>query len=254
MTPTPRIIPCLLLDAEQQLVKTVRFDDPVYVGDPVNVLSIFSHYEVDEILLLDIRATPDRREPPYELLERLAAECMIPLGYGGGITNADQAKRILGTGLEKVVLGSALVDDPGLATAIADTFGSQAVMAAVDAVAQPDGYGVRVAAGRRDVPSDPESWARRAEEHGCGEVLLTSIDREGTREGYDTALIRQVADAVTVPVVANGGAGSRADLAVAVREGGASAAAAGSIFVFQGKRRSVLVNFPSRDQIISLFA
>lgn len=251
----PRVIPCLLLDSDQRLVKTVRFDDPDYVGDPVNVLSIFSHFEVDEIVLLDIRATADGRRPPFELLTQLAGECMIPLGYGGGIASVEDARRILETGLEKVVLGTVVDRDPGLVKEIADVFGSQAVAVAVDVVRRPDGtFDVVVESGRRSLGVDPVTWARHAEDLGAGEILLTAVHRDGTLDGYDLELIGSVAEAVTVPLIANGGAGSRDDLRRAVVDGHASAVAAGSIFVYQGKRRGVLVNFPSRAQLDALFA
>lgn len=254
MTAVPRVLPCLLLDRTGQLVKTVRFDDPLYVGDPVNVLSIFSHYEVDEIALLDIHATLDGRDPPYDLLAKLASECMIPLAYGGGIRSLDQARRVIETGLEKVIVNTALAEDPEILRRVGELYGNQAVVASIDAAKVDGRWEARVRGGRVPTGVDVVEWAERAEEYGCGEILLTSVDREGTFDGYDLELIRTVAEAVSVPVIANGGAGHRTDLVQAVREGHASAAAAASIFVFQSRRRSVLVNFPSRRQVKSLFA
>ncbi|MGH8991764.1 MAG: AglZ/HisF2 family acetamidino modification protein [Acidimicrobiia bacterium] len=252
MSYTARVIPCLLLQNET-LVKTVRFSQPVYVGDPANVLSIFSMLEVDEIVLLDIDATRQGRVPDVDLLARLTDECIIPLAYGGGITSVAQIGRILEVGCEKVIVNTALAADPDLVGQAADAFGSQAVVASVDARTAGGGYEAFVRGGTQATGFDPVGWSRRAQDLGAGEILLTSIDRDGTMEGYDLALIEAVAKSVTIPVIACGGAGGRQDLAEAVNAAGASAAAAGSIFVFQGRNRSVLINFPTRRQLIGFF-
>jgi imidazole glycerol-phosphate synthase subunit HisF len=244
----PRVIPSLLLD-DDTFVKTVRYADPTYVGDPVNVINIFNRFEVDEIVLLDISATPRQRKPSFQLIEELAAECWVPLTYGGGITELEDVRRILGSGVEKVVLNTIVADDPGLVTRVADVFGSQAVVVSVDARrVGPGRHEVFVAGGTRSLGIDPITSARRAEALGAGEILLNSIDRDGTMEGYDTDLVRTVAVQVGIPVIACGGAGERRHLVDPIRAG-ASAVAAGSIFVYRGPTRGVLVNFPERAQL-----
>jgi imidazole glycerol-phosphate synthase subunit HisF len=252
VTSLPRVIPCLPTDGVA-LVKTVRFQDPTYLGDPANVMSIFSELEVDELLLLDIAATPDDRGPNVELLRRVAGECLIPLGYGGGITTVDQASSILEIGLEKVVINTALARDPSLITRIAERHGSQAVVASIDARIVDGRRRAVTACGTQVQKESPVELARRAAEAGAGEILVTSIDREGTGSGYDLPLIRAISEAVHVPAIASGGAGSRRDLVPPIRDAGATAVAAGSIFVFYGRRRAVLINFPSRKRLRELF-
>lgn len=243
----PRIIPALLL-ADGQLVKTRAFADPVYVGDAVNVLSIFNDFEVDEIVLLDI--TGAHRRTPADLVElrRYAEECFIPLAYGGGISSLDHISRILDAGFEKVVLNSVLADDPAIVTAAADRFGSQAVVAGIDVRGGRSGE-VFVRGGTHPTGSPPARWAATAVELGAGEILLTSIDREGTYAGFDLELIEAVTASVSVPVIAHGGAAKRKELADPIHRANAAAVAAGSLFVFQGQDRGVLVNYPSRSQI-----
>jgi imidazole glycerol-phosphate synthase subunit HisF len=249
----PRVIPCLLTEGTS-LVKTMRFDEPTYVGDPANVIAIFSEFEVDEIVLLDIAATREGRGPDLSLVARVADECIVPLAYGGGVTSIEQATRILEIGLEKIVVNTGFVRDSRLVSAIAARHGSQAVVVSIDA-RRVDGTLVAVTrCGREPLAGDPAEWARRAEQAGAGEILVTSIDRDGTQDGFDLELVESVSDAVGIPVIACGGAGERADLRRPVAEAGASAVAAGSIFVFHGRQRAVLVNFPSRRQVRELFA
>ncbi len=244
-----RVIPCLLLRGAG-FVKTVRFGDPTYLGDPVNIVKLFSDMEVDELGILDITATADGRGPAFDLLGRIADNAFMPLSYGGGLTSVDQVRRVLGLGYEKVVIGSAAAETPGLVREAAGVVGSQSVVVSVDARRGLLGrYEVRTRSGRRRTKTDPVTWARRMEALGAGEILLTAVDRDGTMEGYDLALIRSVAEAVSIPVIASGGAGSVHDFAAAVREGGASAVAAASMFVFHGRRRAVLVKFPTRDEL-----
>jgi imidazole glycerol-phosphate synthase subunit HisF len=246
----PRVIPCLLLDGEQ-LVKTERFADPAYVGDPVNVLSIFNSFEVDEIVLLDISAAGSGSPARPEQLAHYAEECFIPLAYGGGLADLEAIERTFSIGYEKVVLNSVLADDPEVVTKTAEVFGSQAVVASVDVRGGLGAWRAFTHGASRDTGVDPVAWARRAEALGAGEVLLTSVDREGTMAGFDLDLVEAVADAVSVPVIAHGGAGRRKQLAEPLARG-ASAAAAGSLFVFQGAARGVLVNYPTRPQLIRL--
>lgn len=247
------MIPALLLD-DEAMVKTVRFGNGAYLGDPINVVNLFNRFEVDEIALLDVRATLEGRDPPFELIHRLAAECWVPLSYGGGIRSIEDVRRVLKSGVEKVVLGTAAADDPSLVAEASRIFGAQAVIVAVDARREQSGrYETFVASGTRALELDPASYARAAAAHGAGEILVTSIDRDGTMTGYDTELIRQVAAAVDVPVIASGGAGDRGDLAVPIAAG-ASAVAAGSIFVFRGRERGVLINFPDRRALEELLS
>jgi cyclase len=217
------------------------------------VINLFNRFEVDEITLLDIGATKRGEPPAFELIERLAAECWVPLAYGGGIRNLEDVRAVLSSGVEKVVLGTVAFDRPDLITAAAEVYGVQAVVVSVDARRTAAGFEVFVEGGQRATGSDPASYAQRAASYGAGEMLVTSIDRDGTMDGYDLELIRAVTEAVDVPVIACGGAGERSDLPVPIREAGASAVAAGSIFVFRGAERGVLINFPEREQLEALF-
>jgi cyclase len=239
-----RVIPCLLL-SETGLVKTVRFSSPKYLGDPINIVKIFNEKEVDEIVFLDITATPVGKPPPFSLLEKVAGEAFMPLAYGGGIRKLSDVKTILGLGFEKVVINTAAVDDPSLLSRIADFSGSQSVVVAIDAARKFFG-GCRIFThgGRRAGRMSPAEWAGKAEKAGAGEILLNSIERDGRMTGYDLDLIRPVTAAVGIPVVACGGAGTLDDLVTVIRAGGASAAAAGSMFVFQGPHRAVLISYP----------
>jgi cyclase len=248
-----RVMPCLLLRG-RGLVKTVKFRKPAYVGDPINTVRIYNDKEVDELIFLDITATAEGRAPQLELLYEIATECFMPFTYGGGVRTIEQMAELFHLGAEKVALGSAAFENPSLISAAAARFGSQAVVVSVDVRKKRffgRGYSVYVRCGRDDTGSDPVSYAKRMEQLGAGEILLTSIDRDGTMEGYDLELVQSVTSAVGIPVVACGGAGSLDDLGRAVRAG-ASAAAAGSLVVYQGKNRAVLVNFPTRAQLRSV--
>jgi imidazoleglycerol phosphate synthase cyclase subunit len=249
----PRLVPALLL-SDGRLVKTERFADPVYVGDPVNVLSIFNDFEVDEIMLLDISAARSRTPSDLALLGRLATECFIPLAYGGGVNSSEQARAIVKAGFEKIALNSLLIEDPAEVRSIVAALGSQAVVGSVDVRQTALGYEVFTRGGTVATGLGLEAWARQAAELGVGEVLVTSIDREGTRTGIDLEAVKHVTSVVDVPVIAHGGAGSRRDLVPPVRDVGASAVAAGSLFVLQRGRESVLVNYPDRAEIGRLFA
>ncbi|OAN55159.1 AglZ/HisF2 family acetamidino modification protein [Magnetospirillum moscoviense] len=249
-----RVIPCLLL-RNGGLVKTIGFGKPTYVGDPVNVISIFNLLEVDELVLLDITATPERRGPDFALVERIANECTGPLAVGGGIRSIEDIRRLLFIGAEKVVINTEAARNPRLVREAADIFGSQAIVVAIDVRRRwMRGYRAMANGGRTDLGIDPVKHAAAMAEAGAGEILLTSIDRDGTMSGYDLDLIRQVTAAVSVPVIACGGAGCRADLARPVLEAAAAAAAAGSLFVFQGPERGVLINLPSRAELDDLFS
>lgn len=244
----PRVIPVLLLKGGG-FCKTTRFADPRYLGDPLNIVRIFNEKEVDELCILDIDATLSGRGPQFAMLESLADECFMPVSYGGGIRSAEDCRRLFAAGFEKVVLNSALADDVAIVSAVAAMAGSQAVIASIDARREPDGsHRVWTHGGRRPTGETPVRWARRLADLGAGEILLTDIDRDGTMEGYDLDLVRTVADAVPVPLIACGGAGSMDDLVAGVLKGHASAVAAGSLFVFYGRRRAVLINPPTFEE------
>lgn len=246
-----RIIPCLLLK-DGALVKTVHYNKFEYIGDPLNTCRIFNELEVDEMLLLDIRASVNGMPPNMRQLSSLVSECFMPLSYGGGITSIAQAEQLFATGFEKVVLNSALFENPGLVTEIAKTFGSQSVVASIDVRKSLfGGYQVSSHSGTRKQKTRLIEWAMQLEALGAGELLLTSIDREGSWSGFDLTLIRSVSDALGIPVIANGGAGNVSHIGEAVREGRASAVSLGSMVVFQNKGMGVLVNFPDKAQLAS---
>jgi len=242
----PRFIPILLLK-NGGLVKGVRFTAHNYVGDPMNAVRIFNEKNVDELFLLDITATAEHRAPDPAIVQQIADECYMPFGIGGGIHTVEQMRALLRAGAEKVSINTAAIENPQLIQDASREFGAQSVTVAMDVVRNWRGrYTVRSRAGSRKTNLEPVAWAQRVAELGAGEILLTSIDRDGTGQGYDLALTRAVADAVNIPVVACGGAGTTADLDTVVTEGHAAAAAAGSLFVFHGPHRAVLINYPSR--------
>lgn len=243
-----RVIPVLLLSGNR-LVKTVKFKNRVYVGDPINTVKIFNDKEVDELVLVDIDATLKERDPDFDFIERLASQCFMPLAYGGGIRTVHQAQRLLAIGVEKVVLNSAASADPKLISAVAEKAGSQSIVVSIDVRKNWLGkYQVCSAGGTRCVTLDPAAYAVSAVELGAGEIIINSIDRDGTQTGYDLELVSRVSAAVNVPVIACGGARSVEDFAAAVDQG-ASAVAAGAMFVFTGPHRAVLINFPKRAEI-----
>ena len=198
-------------------------------------------------------AAKSRVPRSFDLLQHYAEECFIPLAYGGGLTTMEQIGGVFRSGYEKVVVNSLLADQPSVVESAANRYGSQAVVASVDVRGGSDVRKVVVHGNSEVVADSPATWARRAVDLGVGEILVTSVDREGTGAGFDLELVAEVAEAVDVPVVAHGGAGRRAELALPVLESGASAVAAGSLFVFQGRERGVLINYPPRSQIERLF-
>jgi imidazole glycerol-phosphate synthase subunit HisF len=244
-----RVIPALLL-RDESLVKTVRFGKFTYVGDPCNTVRIFNELEVDELVFLDITATTAGRSPNLRLLADIADECFMPLGYGGGIRQFADAQSVLRLGFEKVLLNSAAEENPALISQIAQHFGSQAVIISIDVKRNLWGHPqVFTRAGSHKAHRDPVAWAKEVEQRGAGEILLTSIDREGTWSGFDLELTKAVADAVKIPVIAHGGAGTLDHIVEAVGGAGASAVALGSMVVFQKKGMGVLVNFPEPDHL-----
>jgi cyclase len=248
----PRVIPCLLLK-NRGLVKTTKFKDPKYLGDPINIVRIFNDKEVDELVFLDIAATVENRPPQFDLLKSITSECFMPLGYGGGIKSMDDVRRLLGIGIEKVILNTSAVEIPGLIRSAADYAGSSSVVISMDVKRNMLGkYEVQTRSGGKKTGLDPLKHALEVEKMGAGEILVNSIDRDGTMQGYDIELIQRVADAVNIPVVACGGAGSIQHLRDAIKLGHASAAAAGSMFVFQGPLRAVLISYPGQNDLTAL--
>ncbi len=245
-----RIIPVLLLQ-KGGLVKSVRFKNNKYVGDPINAVKIFNEKEIDEIVVLDIDATREKRPPAMKKIKEIAGEAFIPLAYGGGITTIEEVKELFYVGVEKVVINHAAISNPRLITEAASLVGSQSIVASIDVKKNLFGkYKVFVRNGTENTGHDPVEFAKKMEETGAGELFLCSIDRDGTYEGYDLDLIRKVSEAVNIPVVACGGAGNIDDFAKAVRHG-ASAVAAGSMFVFQRPHNAVLISYPSQQELIA---
>jgi imidazole glycerol-phosphate synthase subunit HisF len=243
----PRIIPCLLVH-EGGLVKTVRFAEPKYVGDPINAVRIFNEKEADELMVLDIDASVRGAEPNFRLIAQFAAECRMPLCYGGGVKTAEQAKRIIGLGVEKVSVSSAAVDDPQLISRIAQEVGSQSVVVVLDVKKRGSRYEVWTHNATRNSGKSPVELAMQAESLGAGEIVVNSIDEDGRMKGYDLDLARAVRQAVRLPVTVLGGAGSLADLGKLIAACGVVGAAAGSLFVFKGVYRAVLINYPAAAQ------
>ena len=244
-----RVMPCLLLRG-WGLVKTIRFKNPRYVGDPINTVRIYNEKEIDELIFLDITATPEGKEPPFQMISEIASECFMPFAYGGGVRSIEDIRTIFSLGVEKVAVNSYAAENPDFIRAAAERFGSQSILVSIDVKKTLLGkYRVYAHGGRKALKADPVTYARQMAAAGCGEILLTSIDRDGTYAGYDLELIRMVTGAVTVPVIACGGAGKVEDFGQAAREGGASALAAGSMVVFQGQDRGVLINFPTKQEL-----
>lgn len=250
----PRIIPCLLVH-EEGLVKTVAFKNPKYVGDPINAVKIFNEKESDELIVLDIDATVNGSEPDYKLISDLAAECRMPLCYGGGIRSVAQAKRIISLGVEKIAISAAAIENPELITQIAEEIGSQSVVVVLDVkkrVLSKD-YDVFIHNGKKNTKRNAIEMAQKAESLGAGEVVINSIEHDGQMKGYDLALARKIRASVRLPVTFLGGAGSLDDVEELVRTCGVIGASAGSLFVFKGAYKAVLINYPTivqRDEMI----
>lgn len=245
----PRIIPCLLV-RNKGLVKTRRFGDDKYVGDPINAVKIFNEKEVDELMVLDLDATAKGTGIDFKLVERLAAECRMPLAYGGGVQTVEQASRLIGLGVEKVTLGAAAVRQPQLLREIACELGSQSVVAVIDAKRKLLGqrWEARILNGRESTGRCPIELAREFEDLGVGEIVINSIDHDGMMDGYDLELATRIRAAVSVPMTVLGGAGSLEHMRALIAQLGILGAAAGSLFVFKGPYRAVLISYPSPEE------
>lgn len=247
-----RIIPSLLLH-QGGLVKTIKFKKPNYIGDPINAVKIFNDKEVDELMFLDIDATVERREPNYTLIEEIASECFIPLCYGGGVKSIEQMKRIFAIGVEKISLSSIAIDNPNLIKEASELFGSQSIVVMLD-IKKPfwGANSIYTHRGKKNRRLNPVAFAKQMEALGVGELVINSIDNDGLMQGYDMRLLLDIKKAVNIPVIGLGGAGSLEDMRSIIKDIGLSAAAAGSLFVYQGALNAVLINYPEYKKIREL--
>lgn len=245
----PRIIPFLLVK-NGGLVKTMNFANPKYVGDPINAVKIFNEKEVDEIMVVDIDASVFQREPDYQLIRNLATECRMPLCYGGGVKTVEQVEEIISLGVEKVAISSGAVANPELIARAAAVVGSQSIVVVMDVrkLRSSETYALLIHNGTKVTGLNPIEFAKTAERLGAGELVINSIDRDGIMKGYDLQLVKRVREVANLPITVLGGAGSLRDIAALVELFGTIGAAAGSLFVFKGSFRAVLINYPSRSE------
>lgn len=245
----PRIIPCLLLQ-NGGLVKTTQFQNPKYVGDPINTVRIFREKGADELMLFDIDASLKRNEPDFSLIAQIASECRMPLCYGGGISSAKQAERIIRLGVEKVALSTQAALNPHIITDIGSLIGTQSISVVIDVRRQPkvNKYGVYVKGGKELTPFDLLEYIQLLQRLGVGEIVIHSIDREGTLQGYDFELVDLVSSKTNCPLTVLGGASSHADLKALAERFGAIGMGVGNLFVFFGKQQAVLLRYPSKGQ------
>ncbi len=248
-----RVIPVLLLK-DRGLVKTRNFKNPTYLGDPKNIVRLFNDKEVDELVILDITATKKQRPPDFQFLKELAVECFMPVCYGGGINHSDDIKKLFALGIEKVAINSYAFENPGFIKEIATVFGSQSIVVSIDVKKNLFGHDYCFTrSGSKNTHIEPDVFARHMAENGAGELLINSINADGTMSGYDLPMIKKITASVSIPVIACGGAGSLDDFRAVVLHAGAAAAAAGSFFVFQGIHRAVLISYPPYAQLEALF-
>jgi cyclase len=245
----PRIIPCLLVH-NKGLVKTTKFKDPKYVGDPINAVKIFNEKEVDEIIVVDIDASRQRIEPDYKMIENLATECRMPLCYGGGIKTVEQAQKIFRLGVEKIAISSVAIENPQIISAMAERVGKQSVVVVLDTKKKMFGskYELCTHNATKHTGIDPVAFAAEVEKLGAGEIVINSVDQDGVMKGFDLELINKIREVVTIPVTVLGGAGSLDDIGNIIRQHGIIGVAAGSLFVFKGKFRAVLINYPTLNE------
>lgn len=244
----PRIIPCLLVH-NKGLAKTIKFKEGKYVGDPINAVKIFNEKEVDELMVLDIDATVEGCEPDYKMIENLAVECRMPLCYGGGIKTAEQAEKIFSLGVEKIAISSAVIDNPSIVKELAQKVGTQSVVVVLDVKKKMfGGYEVVTHNATRKTGIDPVKFTKELEALGIGEIVINSVDNDGIMKGYDFNIIDKVKEIVTVPMTVLGGAGSLDDMGQVIKRHGIIGVAAGSLFVFKGKYKAVLINYPKHDE------
>lgn len=248
----PRLIPCLLL-SDGNLVKTRKFKDPNYLGDPINAVKIFSEKCVDELCIQDIQASKKGAAPNFDLLADIASEAFMPLSYGGGITTLEQVSKLFHIGFEKVIFNTAFIQSPDLITEVATRFGVQSVVVSIDVKLDLlKRYRCVTRCGQTVVNESPQALALRAKNYGAGEILLNAIDRDGMMQGFDLKLIQSVASVLDIPLIACGGAKDAGDMKLALHEAGAHAAAAGSMFVYFGPLKAVLINVPEEERLYEM--
>ncbi|HPG38224.1 MAG TPA: AglZ/HisF2 family acetamidino modification protein [bacterium] len=249
----PRVIPCLLLK-NSGLVKSIQFKNHRYIGDPINAVKLFNDHKADELVFLDITATNEKKHIPLDLVQKLGEECNMPFTVGGGIQSIEEIKAILSAGAEKVCINTQAIKNPDFIRQAADTFGSSTIVVSIDVKKNMWGkYEIYSNSGTKKTGLEPLAFALNMEKMGAGEILINSIDLDGTMSGYDLNIIYKICKNLSVPVIACGGAGKLADLRDANKIGKASAVAAGSLFVYHGPRKAVLISFPSRQELIELF-
>jgi cyclase len=249
----PRIIPSLLVH-DNGLVKTVNFKNPKYVGDPINAVRIFNEKEVDELAVFDIDATVLGKEPDYTLIEKLANQSRMPLCYGGGVKTVAQAQKIFGLGIEKIALSSAVIENPDLITQIADRVGSQSVIVVMDVKKKlMGGYEIYTHNGKKSTGINPIAFAEKAQQLGAGEIIINSIDQDGIMKGYDMNLIDKISEKISIPITVLGGAGSLQDIKKVIDKHKIIGVAAGSLFVFKGVYKAVLINYPAKKEKEELY-
>lgn len=249
----PRVIPVLLLK-NLGLVKSVKFKNHRYIGDPINAVKLFNDLGADELAFLDILANHENRSISLDFVKRVGDEANMPFSVGGGIKSLKEIQQILNAGAEKIILNTYASENPEFIKQAADEFGSSTIVVSIDVKKNLFGKELTyIFSGKRSTKYDPVGFAKMMEEKGAGEIIINSIDHDGMMQGYDLSLIRNVSEAVRIPVVALGGAGNYSDLIRAVEEGYASAVAAGSMFIYHGPRRAVLINYPTNDELKNLF-
>ncbi len=247
-----RVIPCLLLE-HRRLVKTVKFRDANYIGDPINALKIFNEKAVDEVLILDRKASSNKTGPDFHFVQTLAEQCFMPMAYGGGVRDLKDIRRLFETGVEKVSVNTLAFDNPRIVREAVRCFGSQSLIGAMDVKRNLFGqYTVYTKRGRHNTNISPARYARYLEKLGVGEIFLNNISRDGMMCGYDLGLLHDVCPQMKIPVTVCGGAGKLQDFKDAITDGGANAVAAGSLFVYHGSRQSILINYPDSDVIRSI--
>jgi cyclase len=250
----PRITPCLLIQ-DGGLVKTVNFSNPKYVGDPLNAVKIFNEKSADELIVLDIDASVMKKEPNYDVIKKLANECRMPLCYGGGVKSVDQFKKIISLGVEKVAISSAAIEDIKLIKRASEVIGNQSVVVVIDLKKKffSNSYDMYTDNGKNRIKQDAMAFIKEVENNGAGEIVINSIDNDGMMRGYDMDLITSIRESINIPITALGGAGSLEDIKSLIDKHSIIGAAAGSLFVFKGKYKAVLINYPSqaeKDKII----
>jgi imidazole glycerol-phosphate synthase subunit HisF len=250
----PRIIPCLLIK-NGGLVKTIKFSDPKYVGDPINAVKIFNEKEVDELIVLDIDATIENREPNYNMIKNLATECRMPLCYGGGVKAVDQVEKIISLGVEKVALSSAVWNNPEIVKQASQVVGNQSIVVVMDVKKSRflGKYEIRTHNGKKKAEMHPVDFALQVQKLGAGEIVINSIDNDGVMKGYDHDIVEKIREVINIPMTVLGGAGSLVDIKSLLNKFGIIGASAGSLFVFKGKYRAVLINYPSKIEKEQLF-